>query len=63
MAMEKTGVTEQDIADALTGKNENKQAGEKTLAGIVPPRSIGDDPMSKLAQHAKTAVAKAEKAV
>lgn len=60
MAMEKTGVTEQDIADALTGKTEVKEANQRPRQPVAP---IGDDPLSKLAQHAKTAVAKAEKAV
>ena len=47
MAMEKTGVTEQDIADALSGKKD---------ASPRPPHEtspIGEDFLSKMAGHAK----------
>lgn len=60
MAMEKTGITEQDIADHLMGKDEDKQANAQPRK---VPVMIGEDEASKLASHAKKAIAKNGKAV
>lgn len=54
MAMDKLGVTEQDIADALMGKDE--QVKEGNTHPVRPPSPIGEDPLSRLAGHAQQTV-------
>lgn len=53
MAMDKLGVTEQDIANALMGKDAVKEGSTRP---VRPPSPIGEDALSKLAAHAQRTV-------